>query len=224
MSQITPLDPWQSQEESDKGPRKDFSQEENLNAYQADTTELLIRKTFETNPQKGCELLFRRYYRAMCTHAVRFVYSKEIAEDIVGEIFYSFWNTKAYESVTTSYRAYLFRSVRNRSYNYLSNDLRKSDSLLTVQPHQLAQVETPEQLMQIEELLEKVNALISTLTPQCRKVFLMNRFEGRAPKDIATELNLSNRTIETHIYKALSILKSGLKDQWLWLTILSFCH
>src|SRR5438128_495491 len=81
-------------------------------------SELFIRKTFEINPQKGCELLFRLYYPSMCTHALRFVYSKEIAEDLVADVFYSFWNTKAFLGITQSYRSYLFRSVRNRAYNY----------------------------------------------------------------------------------------------------------
>lgn len=163
------------------------------------------------------------YYRAMCTHAVRFVYSKEVAEDIVSEIFYNFWNTKAYLSVTTSYRAYLFRSVRNRAYNYLSNDLRKSDPLSAAQQQEVPLGESPEQLMQIEELLNTINTLISSLPPQCQKVFLMNRFEGLKSKDIAEELQLSQRTVETHIFKALSVLKAGLKGQWLWVTLLFIC-
>ena len=180
-----------------------------------DDTELFIRKTFESDPQKGCELLFRMYYRAMCTHAVRLVYSKEVAEDIVSEIFYNFWNRKAYESVTSSYRAYLFRSVRNRAYSYLSNDLRKSDSLPDALQREAPDFETPERLMQIDELIKTVNSLISALPPQCQKVFLLNRFEGRKSKEIAVELSLSPRTVETHILKALNALKNGLKDQWL---------
>jgi RNA polymerase sigma-70 factor (ECF subfamily) len=187
-------------------------------------SELFIRKTFETDPQKGCELLYRLYYRAMCTHAVRFVYSKEIAEDIVSEIFYSFWSKKIYASVTTSYRAYLFRSVRNRSYNYLSNDLRKSDPLSAASENIVSEAESPEKIMQMDELLEILNKLISSLPPQCQKIFLMNRFEGRKSKEIAEELNLSPRTVETHIFKALHVLKNGLKNQWFWANTLLFFY
>lgn len=181
---------------------------------QLEDSEFFIRKTFEADPQKGCELLFRLYYRAMCTHAVRFVYSKEVAEDLVSEIFYNFWNTRSYLSVTVSYRAYLFRSVRNRAFNYLSYDLRKSDPLSAADQKEVPVSESPEQIMQIEELLTTINNLISSLPPQCQKVFLMNRFEGRKCKDIAEELQLSTRTVETHIFKALTLLKNGLKSQW----------
>jgi RNA polymerase sigma-70 factor (family 1) len=182
--------------------------------------EFFVRKAFESDPQKGCELLFRMYYRSLCTHAVRFVYSKEVAEDIVSEVFYNFWNTEAYRSVSASYRAYLFRSVRNRSYNYLSNDLRKSDPLTDAQQKEAPEYDSPERLMQMDELLKTIDALISALPPQCQKVFLMNRFEGRRNKEIAEELNLSPRTVETHIFKALGVLKNGLKNQWLWVLMI----
>ena len=44
-------------------------------------SETFIRQSFKENPRKGYELLFRKYYRALCSHAVRFVYSKETAEE-----------------------------------------------------------------------------------------------------------------------------------------------
>lgn len=92
-------------------------------------TELFIRRAFDNDPQKGCELLFRLYHKPMCNHAVRFVYAKEIAEDLVADVFYTFWNSKAYLSVKQSFRAYLFRSVRNRAYNFLANEFKKTSPL-----------------------------------------------------------------------------------------------
>ncbi len=189
--------------------------EKSVSRLSEEDSELFLRKTFEENPKKGCELLFRLYYRALCTHAVRFVYSKEVAEDLVSEIFFKFWEKNTYLGVTTSYRAYLFQSVRNRAYNYLSNDLRKTASLSVAQPAETPTSDSPEQIMQLEELHHTIDTLISCLPPQCRKVFLMNRFEGKKSKDIAAELELSVRTVETHIFKALGILKNGLKNQWL---------
>lgn len=209
---------------SQNGPKIESGLAPELETRLTEDSELFIRKTFATDPQKGCELLYRLYYRPMCTHAVRFVYSKEIAEDIVSEIFYSFWSKKIYRSVTTSYRAYLFRSVRNRSYNYLSNDLRKSDPLSAASDNAISASESPDKIMQMDELLEILNKLIISLPPQCQKVFLMNRFEGRKNKEIADELNLSQRTVETHLFKALNVLKNGLKNQWLWATTLLFIY
>jgi RNA polymerase sigma-70 factor (family 1) len=183
-------------------------------------TELFIRRTFDTDPQKGCELLFRLYYRPMCTHAVRFVYSKEIAEDLVADVFYTFWNTQAYSSVNRSFRAFLFRSVRNRAYNYLANEFKKSDSLDSAEQQETAQSNGPESIMRYNELYQKVDELVAGLPPQCRNAFILNRFEGKRAKEIAQEMQLSVRTVEVHIAKALSTLRDGLRNQWLTIALI----
>lgn len=182
----------------------------------ADTdTELFTRLCFQESPRKGCELLFRRYHQALCSHAVRYVYSKETAEDIVSEVFCRFWKTKAYENITSSYRYYLFRSVRNEAYNYLRLEFQKLDNIETALVQEAAFCQRPDQIMQFEEVLHKVEDLVETLPPQCRRVFLLSRFEGKKYQDIATELGVSPKTVEVHIVKALSIVRKGLKDHWL---------
>ncbi|MVM33011.1 RNA polymerase sigma-70 factor [Spirosoma sp. HMF4905] len=178
-------------------------------------TELFIRRTFEESPQKGCELLFRRYHQALCNHAVRFVYSKETAEDLVSDVFCKFWKTKAYENVTSSYRYYLFRSVRNEAYNYLRLEFQELDDIETADLQEGAFSQRPDQIVQFEEVLHRVEEMIESLSPQCRKVFLLSRFEGKKYQDIATELGLSIKTVEVHIGKALSTVRKGLKDHWL---------
>jgi len=181
--------------------------------------ELFIRKTFETSAEKGCELLFRQYHHAMCSYAVRFVYSKDIAEDLVSDIFYTFWKNQSYLSVKTSYRAYLFKSVQNRSYNFLANELKNTDSFELLPQYDPASADRPETLMYFEELSQKITEIVDKLPPQCQKVFLLNRFENKKIQEIAIELNLSGRTIEGHISKALTALREGLKDNWTWLVL-----
>ena len=187
-------------------------------------SELFIRNVFKTDPKKGCELLFRLYYRPLCTHISRLVYSKEMAEDLVADVFYTFWNTQAYRSIQQSYRAYLFRSVRNRALNYLTYEFKKLDSLESAEHLEVSAADSPELIMRFEEVYHKVDQLVATLPPQCRKVFIMHRFESRKAKEIAHELQLSVRTVEVHIAKALTILRMGLKDQWLLMAVIGWLH
>jgi RNA polymerase sigma-70 factor (family 1) len=181
-------------------------------------TELFTRLTFKESPRKGCDLLFRRYYQALCSHAVRYVYSKETAEDIVSDVFCKFWKTKAYENITSSYRYYLFRSVRNEAYNYLRLEFQQHDDIDTAIIQEAASCQRPDQIMQFEEVLHKVEDLVEQLPPQCRKVFLLSRFEGKKYQDIATELGVSIKTVEVHIVKALGIVRKGLKGYWFAIT------
>lgn len=178
-------------------------------------SEFFTRLAFLESPQKGCELLFRRYHRALCSHAVRYVYSKETAEDIVSEVFCRFWKTQAYKSVSSSYRYYLFRSVRNEAYNYLRLEFQKLEDIETAMLQEEALSQRPDQILQFEEVLHRVEDLVETLPPQCRKVFLLSRFERKKYGDIAAELGISPKTVEVHIVKALSILRNGLRHHWL---------
>ncbi|MBD2702962.1 RNA polymerase sigma-70 factor [Spirosoma sp. BT702] len=178
-------------------------------------TELFIQRAFAESPQKGCELLFRRYHQALCSHAIRFVYSKEIAEDLVSEVFCKLWKTKAYESVSSSFRFYLFRSVRNEAYNYLRLEFQELDDIANAESRETTLSQRPDQVLQFEEVFHRVEDLVESLPPQCRKVFMLSRFEGLKYQDIATELGISIKTVEVHIGKALTIVRKGLKDHWL---------
>lgn len=75
----------------------------------------------------------------------------------------------------------------------------------------------PDHITQYEETFNRVKELVETLPPQCRKVFLMNRFEGKRYQEIADELGLSIKTVEVHLVKALGSLRKGLKEY------LTFC-
>ncbi|WP_373331209.1 RNA polymerase sigma-70 factor [Salmonirosea aquatica] len=202
--------------EQPRPPLKAVSVEPEENKDATHDSELFIRKAFEINPRQGCELLFRRYHQVLCSYAVRFVYSREIAEDLVSDVFCRLWKTKAYESIKSSYRFYLFRCVRNQAYNYLRLEFRKTEGMEAAAHQESSRSHRPDHITQFEEVFARVEVLIESMPPQCRKVFLMNRFEGKKYQEIADETGTSIKTIEVHIGKALAILRKGLKDYWVW--------
>ena len=174
--------------------------------------EIFIKRAFDQSPEEGCELLFRRYHRALCSHAVRYVYSREIAEDIVSDVFVKFWTKKVFNSINSSYRFYLFRSVRNEAYSYLRSEFKGLDSLENTDQNVSSDSLRPDNITQFEESYNRVKELVESLPPQCRKIFLMSRFEGKKHQEIANELGISIKTVEAHITKGLKILKNGMKD------------
>lgn len=184
--------------------------------------EYFIRQAFEADPNRGCELLFRAYYRDLCSTVIRFVYSRQVTEDIVGEVFLAFWNNKTYQTITTSYRAYLFRAVRNRAYNYLKFELNRSTSLdLVSDEYEPDSVQQPDHILQLDELIRRINETIRTLPSQAQRVFIMSRFEGRSHAEIAQELQINHKTVESHITRALSSLRHLLRQE-LYLLLLTF--
>ena len=174
--------------------------------------EIFIKKAFETDVHKGFELLYNRYYKPLCSHAVRFVYSREVAEDIIGEIFLGIWKNELYLNISTSFRAYLFTAVRNRCFQYLTQEYGKVSSLDN-SSFQIAHENTsPEQILFYDDLQHQIQHSIVQLPPQCQKVFLMSRLDGKKNKEIADELQLAPKTVEAHITKALGFLKKVVLD------------
>lgn len=177
-----------------------------------DDTEWFIRQTFEENPRKGCELLFRNYYNVLCSHAVRFVYSKELAQDLVGDIFSAFLHKELYRQIHTSFRAYLFSAVRLESLKYLQREFNRESALSGQLEDTLpSRQPSPEEMMEYDDLYRKVEQVIQSLSPAVQRVFILSRFEGKKYQDIAQELLLSPKTVEAHITKALRVLRRALE-------------
>ena len=171
--------------------------------------ETFIRIMLKDDPDKGFAVLFKKYYGPLCSHATRLVYSKEIAQDIVSDVFLNFWKKRLYESVTSTFRAYLYTAVRNSAYNHLKQEFGEKKLTTTAEPVEDA---NPQSILLLGELMTKIERTIETFPPQCQKVFLLSRFEGRRNREIADELQIRPKTVEAHMMKALSILKRTLSD------------
>ncbi|QRR03520.1 RNA polymerase sigma-70 factor [Dyadobacter sandarakinus] len=208
-------DPLSHQDSQENTPFRAPAEQENPQSKEVDAAQFL-KLTFEQDPGKGLELLFRRFYAPLCSHAVRFVYSRQIAEDLVSEVFFQFYRTKAYENITTSYTSYLFRSVRNECYTYMRREFGRTDSLeSSVETAEETRHQQPDAEIHYNNLFIKVNEAISRLPMQCQKVFLLSRFENKKYSEIADELHISPKTVEVHISKALKHLRTALRGEWM---------
>ncbi|MVM38471.1 RNA polymerase sigma-70 factor [Spirosoma sp. HMF3257] len=187
-------------------------------------TEFLIRQTFTEDARRGYELLFRRYYRTLCSQAVRFVHSRTVAEDLVSDVFFSFWKNQVQQHITTSYQAYLYAAVRKRAYTHMRQEFQQnpvpSESDTEALDFEVSL--DPEQLLQYTELYQRIEETVRMLPPQCQRVFVMSRFEGKKHREIADELQISPKTIEAHLGKALAQLRQTLRmGLFFWLTLLA---
>lgn len=181
--------------------------------------EFFIERFFLESPEKGFELLFRKYYANLCNHAIRFVYSKELAEDIVAEVFTNFWQNKVYENITTSFRSYLYASVRFRAYNSIKVELNRTThfdgSDFDLRYLDNALVLQPDEILHFHELTKKLDSAIQNLPQQSRKAFQLNRLEGKKYTEIALELQITVSAVERLISRALSKVREELKSEWI---------
>jgi RNA polymerase sigma-70 factor (ECF subfamily) len=187
--------------------------------------EVMIQRVFDKDPRQGCEILFQKYYKVLCSHAIRFVYSKEVAEDIVSEIFCRFWTDQTYNIITTSYRAYLFKAVRFSAYNYIKWELSKkrNETDFEIALETINSFDAGETIL-FDELSDEISRIIENLPTQCKRVFMLSRFENKKYAEIAMTLNISVKMVEAHVSKALHILREKLKikDLLSFLIVASF--
>lgn len=176
--------------------------------------ERLLRETFSVDPREGCALLFSRYYDSLCSHAIRFVHSKEVAEDLVSELFTFFWQNRVFEQVTCSYRAYLYKAVRHRAYNHLKWQMHRTDPLDAITTPLTSFTVSPDEALQYTELHQKVELIIQQLPPQCRRAYLLKRVEGKKYDEVAQELQISAKAVEALVSRALAKLRKELKENW----------
>lgn len=183
-------------------------------------SEMLLKKAFQNDVNEGITLLFRWYYKPLCSHAIRYVSSKEIAEDIVSDVFYKFHSEQLYDGIETSFRAYLFTAVRYRSFDYVRAEMKRNTSIQYADYVALRPDEQPDHITQYEELSRDVENAINTLPIKRRKIYVMHRFEGKKYQEIAAELNLSLRTVEAQMYQALHQVRKILRIKWFFLILI----
>lgn len=154
--------------------------------------------------------LFFEFFSSLCVFAHRYVEDWDTCEDLVQDTFFKIWKNRKSIEINTSSRNFLITSVRNSCVDYL----RKQDSARIWQEREIKDKTgyTSGDLYSHIELEQMLTTALSKLPENIREVFEMNRFEGKTYKEIAEEKNISLKTVEAHMTKALKVLRIELKD------------
>jgi len=154
--------------------------------------------------------LFFEFFSSLCVFAHRYVDDWDTCEDLVQDTFFKIWKNRKSIEINTSSRNFLITSVRNSCVDYL----RKQDSARIWKERAIKDKTgyTSDDLYSHIELEQMLITALSKLPENIREVFEMNRFEGKTYKEIADEKNISVKTVEAHITKALKVLRIELKD------------
>jgi RNA polymerase sigma-70 factor, ECF subfamily len=161
-----------------------------------------------TKQLKPFEQLFREHFKPLCGFAMKYVGDLEEAKNLVHEVFISVWEKFDTLPQDTHYRSYLYTSVRNRCLNHL-RDRKKLMTLENVAEHKIAEENTA---MEIAELEKEIEYAINSLPEKCRQIFELSRHEGLKYQEIAEKLEISIKTVEAQMSKALAVLRTHLGE------------
>jgi RNA polymerase sigma-70 factor (ECF subfamily) len=162
--------------------------------------------------KEAFSLLFRKYYKDMVLFGGNFLYDKTRCEDIVQTIFTQLWENRETLVIETSLKSFLLQSVRNGCIDELRhNKSIKEHEIYTEAFGPLGDMDTENYIL-YSDLQTHLDDALDKLPETYRQAFVMNRFDGLKYKEIAQKLEVSERTVEVRIGKAIGLLRHYLKD------------
>lgn len=175
---------------------------------------LFSKKEEEKLSSEEFKAVFLDLYSVLCLFALKFVGDADEAKDIVQDVFERFWIENEQLRNKSLIKAYLYKAVKNRALNYKKRESRLSriDGLLTdsTMPAQWAEDTDGLSVLSFNNLQKDVEDAINELPLQRQIIFRMSRFQNMKHKEIAEELNIAPKTVETQVYRSLVFLKTRL--------------
>lgn len=164
------------------------------------------------NDELALATIYNEYWEIMYLGAYNLVKNKQISEDIVQDVFVNIWKKRGDLEIKVSLKSYLYTSTIYKTYDYF----RKNKSAIRVDLlenfNERVQSSNPETKLMDKELQDYLEAVINKLPEKCRVVYNLSRNEQLSHKEIADKLNISTRTVEGHITKALKVLRGSLNS------------
>jgi RNA polymerase sigma-70 factor (ECF subfamily) len=195
-----------------------------VNSHPSTTTDLASRRREQLAVARvragdavALEMIFRAYRVELLTAAQRATGSPDLAEEIVQDVFLSIWNGRDQWHVTSSLRAYLLRSVHNAAHRVRRSRTRGASSGIELEtaehaiPERFAAPDAdPSALAERAELGAALDAARAAMPPRARDVFTLRHERDLSARQIADELGLSVKTVESHMSRAFQVLRRVL--------------
>ncbi|MEN8230222.1 MAG: RNA polymerase sigma-70 factor [Bacteroidota bacterium] len=169
-----------------------------------------IIKRFKEGDAEAFDTIYRNYSKKMFHFALGLVKNQEIAKDLVQEVFVSLWEKRGQVNLNLNFDNYVFTIAYNSIRKFFRKkaiETKAIDHLLKDSP---GIIESVDGTIIYNELLELANKTIENLPPKRKIVYKLSRQEGMKIKEIAGRMNISTRTAENHLAKALKYLKEEL--------------
>lgn len=163
--------------------------------------------------KKLFEVLYKKYYQQLFAVAYRYVGQTEIAEEIVHDVFITIWNKADQLNIQHSMKSYLFKSIVNSSLNFIKKEKAQAEKQ-QVYMAVLDKETTDETDNDREEALLKDLAQALELLPEkCRQVMYLSRFGKLKQQEIATQMNISIKTVKNHLTYGFQKLREHLEKR-----------
>lgn len=156
------------------------------------------------------EEIFRVLYEDLVAYVQTIVHREDIAEGLVQDVFVRVWNREKTWTTSDRVTAYLYRAVHNRALNAVRDRQSKRERNAKLADSTSRAYVPPDEHLQTDELRADIEDAIDHLPDRQRQVFLLSRRHDLTYAEIAEVLDISERTVETHVRRVLKKLRARL--------------
>ncbi|MBU8893816.1 MAG: RNA polymerase sigma-70 factor [Bacteroidales bacterium] len=177
--------------------------------------------SFREGNENSFALIFEKYYPILVVFAKKYLTDLDLSKGIVQDFFVKFYEKKNEIEINTSLKSYLYLSVKNTCLNYIERKKTQNKHQIIIEHNSTDISDEVSNKIEETELEYEIFKYIEKLPEQCKRIFKMSRVEYKKNQEIADELQISKRTVETQISKALRILRESLSHHLKWLIFIT---
>lgn len=169
----------------------------------------LILRLIEGDEDAFCEL-YATYKNRLIYFAMRFLKSREYAEDVFQDAFTVVWQSRRFINPDASFSSYLYTIMRNRILNQLRNAANEEKLKESILSQALDYTEDTKREVMLNDLKSLISHALQQLTPRQREIFEMSREAQLSHREIADKLGISVNTVQEHISTSLKLIRTYL--------------
>lgn len=173
------------------------------------TDEVLLNR-LRNNDENALTELYNRYWNPVYLYTYNVLRDKEVCKDIVQDLFMDLWKRREKLHVTSTFKSYLFSSARYQIFAQIRKKEKSLGSHLFENLDQRLHYNSPESEYLYQELVQRISTTVESLPQKCREVYTLSREEQLSHAEISQFLDISTKTVENHITKALKVLRSSV--------------
>jgi RNA polymerase sigma-70 factor (ECF subfamily) len=170
--------------------------------------EINLIKAIHAGDENALKTIYRYYYQKLCVYMLNFTTDRNLAEDVVQDTFLKFWDKRASLKLDGSISAYLYRITHNNFIDNYRKAKRWDQELENFRLASLSQLIDDDNEDLFDQRLVMVQEAIAQLPERCKEIFLMSKEKGLRYQQIADELDISIKTVENQIGKALQLIRT----------------
>ncbi|MCL7764103.1 RNA polymerase sigma-70 factor [Polaribacter sp. Z014] len=179
----------------------------------------ILAINIKKDDEKAFKTLFDRYYKKLVDYSFSFTHNLQEAEDIVQQTFITLWTNRKKINTEKSIKSYLYRITQNSYIDTYRKQKHKESFFDEIKERALSnRINDDDDL--IEQRISKLKIVIESLPEKCKEILKMNKFQGLKYKEIADQLDISVKTVESHMHTAFKKIRKAFKGDDFFLFVL----